>query len=40
MSPDELEVGMGKDYKNCADLQESLPLGNYDEATKSGVKCE
>ena len=40
MTPDEFEVGMGKDYKNCTDIMESLPLGQYNENTKSGVLCE
>ena len=43
MSPDEIEVGMGKDYKNCADVEEAIgtPFGGaYNESTKSGVKCE
>lgn len=37
MTPDEVEVGMGQTYKNCADLQETMI---YDETTKSGVLCE
>ena len=42
MTPDEFEVGMGKEYKNCADVQANFDVLNlsYNETTKAGVKCE
>ena len=42
MTPDEFEVGMGKEYKNCSDVQANFDVLNlsYNETTKSGVKCE
>ena len=39
LTPDEVEVGGTTGYKNCADFQEKQ-IGGYDEATKSGMKCE
>lgn len=41
-SVEEIEVGMGKDHKNCADLQKYFDDSHagYDESIKSGIKCE